>query len=169
MTQLIRPASSAASVTMGKTIGEGNLDLVRPYAYRLQLIFLGLGVLTGGLLFLCRDAILSLYAVSPQTRDLAAQFLTVLSVCALGSCYEYPVEAGIVGGGGNTRFAAIMDNSFMWLFTIPLACLSAFVWELPPVATFIFLKADQVIKCIPNAIYCNRFTWVRQLTRQEDN
>lgn len=162
-------ASSAASVTMGKTIGEGNLSLVRPYAYRLQLIFLGLGVLTGGLLFLCRDAILSLYAVSPQTRDLAAQFLTVLSVCALGSCYEYPVEAGIVGGGGNTRFAAIMDNSFMWLFTIPLACLSAFVWELPPVATFIFLKADQVIKCIPNAIYCNRFTWVRQLTRQEDN
>lgn len=158
-------ASSAASVTMGKTIGEGGLALVRPYAYRLQVIFLCLGTASAALLFVCKDAILSLYAVSPETRALASQFLTVLSVCTIGTCYEYPVEAGIVGGGGNTKFAAIMDNGFMWLFTIPLAYLSAFVWCFPPIVTFCFLKADQIIKCIPNAIYCNRFTWVRELTR----
>ncbi len=158
-------ASAAASVTMGKTVGEGGLKLVRPYAYRLQGIFLVLGAASGLLLFLCKDAILSLYAVSPETRALASQFLTVLSVSTVGSCYEYPVEAGIVGGGGNTKFAAIMDNSFMWLFTIPLSFLSAFVWQFPPVVTFCFLKADQILKCLPNAIYCNRFTWVRQLTR----
>ena len=158
-------AASAASVTMGKTIGEGNLQLVRPYARRLQLIFLCLGLISGGLLFLCKDAILTWYAVSPETRGLASQFLTVLSITTVGSCYEFPVESGIVGGGGNTKFAAIMDNSFMWLFTIPLAALSAFVWKLPPVATFWFLKLDQLLKCIPNGIYCNRFTWVRELTR----
>ncbi len=158
-------ASSAASVTMGKTVGEGNLRLVRPYARRLQLIFLGLGVVSAALLFACKGVILSFYAVSQETRNLADQFLTVLAVCTIGSCYEYPVESGIVGGGGNTKYAAIIDNSFMWLFTIPMAYLSAFVWNLPPVMTFIFLKADQILKCIPNAIYCNRFTWVRQLTR----
>ena len=158
-------AASAASVTMGKTIGEGNLHLVRPYARRLQLIFLCLGLISGGLLFVCKDAILALYAVSPETRDLASQFLTVLSITTVGSCYEFPVESGIVGGGGNTKFAAIMDTSFMWLFTIPMAALSAFVWKLSPVTTFWFLKLDQLLKCIPNGIYCNRFTWVRELTR----
>jgi Na+-driven multidrug efflux pump len=56
----------------------------------------------------------------------------------------------------------------MWLFTIPLSYLSAFVWNFPPVVTFGFLKADQIIKCLPNGIYCNRFTWVRQLTRGEE-
>jgi Na+-driven multidrug efflux pump len=55
----------------------------------------------------------------------------------------------------------------MWLFTIPLSYLSAFVFGFPPVVTFCCLKADQVIKCIPNGIYCNRFTWIRQLTREE--
>ncbi len=158
-------ASAAASVTMGKTIGEGRLDLVRPYTRRLQVIFLVTGLISGGALYLCKDLIISLYAVSAETRELASQFLTILAVCSVGSCYEYPVEAGIVGGGGNTKFAAIMDNSFMWLFTIPLASLSAFVWQFPPAVTFAFLKADQLIKCIPNAIYCNRYTWVRQLTR----
>ncbi len=161
-------ASYAASVTMGKTVGDGKLDLVRPYARRLQLIFLWLGMISGGLLFVCRDAILSLYSVSAETRALARQFLTVLSVTTVGSCYEYPVEAGIVGGGGNTKFAAIMDNGFMWLFTIPAAYLSAFVFGFSPVITFCCLKADQVIKCLPNSIYCNRFTWVRELTREEE-
>lgn len=162
-------AAAAASVTMGKTIGEGRLDLVRPYTRRLQLIFLALGLISGTALFLCKDLIISLYAVSAETRALASQFLTILAVSSVGSCYEYPVEAGIVGGGGNTKFAAIMDNSFMWLFTIPMASLSAFVWNLPPVVTFLFLKADQLLKCIPNGIYCNRYTWVRQLTRDRDD
>jgi Na+-driven multidrug efflux pump len=160
-------ATNASSVTIGKTIGEGNLQLVRPYARSLQCIFLVLGGAAGLLMFLTKDWIISLYAVSDETARLASQFLTVLSVAAVGGCYEYPVEAGIVGGGGNTKFAAIMDTSFMWLFTIPLSYLSAFVFGFPPVVTFCCLKADQVIKCIPNAIYCNRFTWIRQLTREE--
>jgi putative MATE family efflux protein len=160
-------ATNASSVTIGKTIGEGNLQLVRPYAKSLQCIFLLLGSISGLAMFLTKDWIISLYAVSEETARLASQFLTVLSVAAVGGCYEYPVEAGIVGGGGNTKYAAIMDTSFMWLFTIPLSYLSAFVFEFPPVVTFCCLKADQVIKCIPNGIYCNRFTWIRQLTREE--
>jgi putative MATE family efflux protein len=159
-------ATNASSVTIGKTIGEGNLQLVRPYAKSLQCIFLVLGSAAGLLMFLTKDWIISLYAVSEETAQLASQFLTVLSVAAVGGCYEYPVEAGIVGGGGNTKFAALMDTGFMWLFTIPLSYLSAFVFEFPPVVTFCCLKADQVIKCIPNGIYCNRFTWIRQLTRE---
>jgi Na+-driven multidrug efflux pump len=140
---------------------------VKPYARSLQCIFLVLGAISAVLILLCKNWIISFYNVSAETAHLASQFLTVLGIASLGSCYEYPVEAGIIGGGGNTKYAAIMDTSFMWLFTIPMSYLSAFVWNLPPVVTFMFLKADQVIKCIPNAIYCNRFTWIRQLTRDE--
>lgn len=160
-------ASAAASVTIGKTIGEGNVDLVKSYAKRLQLIFVLNGIIAGLLILLVKEPILNLYAVSDETRKLASQFLTVLAITTVGSCYEYPTEAGIVGGGGNTKFAAIMDNSFMWLFTIPLSYLSAFVFEFSPVVTFCCLKADQLLKCIPNAIYCNRFTWIRDVTREE--
>jgi hypothetical protein len=39
------------------------------------------------------------------------------------------------------------------------------VFGFPPVVTFCFLKADQLLKCIPNAIACNRYKWVKQLTR----
>ena len=43
-----------------------------------------------------------------------------------------------------------------------------FVFRFPPVVTFCFLKADQLLKCIPNAIVCNRYRWVRTLTRDDE-
>ncbi len=158
-------SANVASVTTGKTIGEGRLHMVRSYAKTMQGIFLLIGVIFGGLMFLLKDAIVGLYAVSEETKAMAVSFLTVLSVTTIGSCYEYPVEGGIIAGGGTTEYTAIMDNLFMWLFTIPCAYLSAFVFQFPPIVTFCFLKADQVLKCLPNAIVCNRFRWVKTLTR----
>ena len=157
-------SANVASVVMGKTVGQGRIHMIRPYAKTMQAIFLLIGLTFGILLFLFKDAIVSLYAVSDETKSLAIGFLTVLSVAIVGSCYEYPVEGGIIAGGGNTTYTALVDNLFMWLFTIPSAYLSAFVFRFPPLVTFCFLKADQLLKCLPNAIVCNRFRWVRVLT-----
>jgi len=157
--------SNAAQVTIGKTVGEGDISAVKRYSKRLQLIFLIVGVLTGIGIFSFKGLIVSLYSVSPVTANLAVQFLTVLAVTTIGTCYEFPVEGGIIAGGGNTAYQGWVDILFMWLFTIPSAAISAFVFGFPPVVTFAFLKADQILKCVPNAIVCNRFKWVRILTR----
>ena len=159
--------ASASAVTMGKTIGEGKMHLVRPYARAFQLIFIIIGVLSGLLLFLFKEIIVDFYAVTPETRELTISFITILSITTAFSCYEYPTMSGIIAGGGETRYAAFVDNGFMWLFTIPLSVLSAFVFSWPPEITFICLKADQILKCIPNAIVCNRFRWIKTLTRDE--
>ena len=159
--------ANVASVVTGKTIGEGRLDKIRAYAKTMQGIFLCLGVTLGVLLFLFRKPIVGIYRISEETRALSLQFLAILSLTTLGSCYEYPVESGIISGGGSTKYPAIVDNLFMWLFTIPFSALSAFVFHFPPVVTYCFLKADQLLKCIPNGITVNRFRWVKILTRGE--
>lgn len=158
-------SSNVSSVMIGKTIGEGQLHLVRSYSKTMQGIYLIIGVVFGGLLFLLKDPIIGFYTVSDETKALASAFLTVLSITTIGTCYEYPVAYGIIAGGGVTNYAAWADNLFMWLFTIPFAFLSAFIFQWPPVITFVFLKADQLLKCIPHFIVCNRYRWVRILTR----
>lgn len=150
-------SAHAASVTIGKTIGAGRMDLVRPHARTLQLVFLCFGLATGALIFVCKDLIVGFYEISDETRDLTLSFLTVLSVTSVGTCYEFPVEGGIIAGGGDPKYQAIVDNLFMWLWTIPMAYVSAFVFHFPPLVTFIALKSDQILKCIPNGIRCNRF------------
>lgn len=157
--------ASASSVIMGKTVGSGAYHLVRPYSRTLQVVSVGMGLLIGGLIFLSRGLVLRVYVLSPETERLTTAFLTVLSVTCIGSCYEYTCESGIIAGGGNPKYAPLADNLFMWLFTIPSAYLSAYVFGAPPAVTFLFLKADQILKCIPNGIYCNSYRWVRNLTR----
>ena len=161
--------ANTASVVTGKTIGAGKLDKVKAYSKTMQDIFLLVGPFSGVMLFWCKDWIVNFYTVSPAVKAMAVDFMTVLSVASIGSCYEYPVEGGIIAGGGSTKYAAVVDNLFMWLFTIPSAALSAFVFQFPPVVTFAFLKADQILKCIPNCITCNRYRWVKRLTRGDSN
>ena len=157
--------TNVASVLIAKTIGAGQLNKVRVYSKTLQAIFIINGLIAGTLIFLCKDLIVSFYTVSAETKALAVSFLTVLSVSSIGTCYEYPVQSGIIAGGGSTKYQAYVDNLFMWLFTIPSAFLSAFVFNFPPVVTFCFLKSDQILKSIPNGITCNRYRWVHVLTR----
>lgn len=159
--------ANTSALVMGRTVGSGKIHLIKDYAQLLQFIFLCIGTFTGLCLFLGKEAIVNFYVVSEDTKVLAIQFLTILSITTAGSCYAYPVESGIIAGGGDTKFAAIVDNSFMWLFTIPLALLSAFIFEWSPLITFILLKTDQILKCIPNFIRCNNYKWVKDLTRQE--
>ena len=161
--------ANVASVVTGKVIGEGRFDMIRAYSKTMQAIFIIIGILSGALLFVCKDMIVSFYSISDETKSLALSFITVLSISTIGTCYEYPVESGIISGGGLTKYPAIVDNLFMWLFTIPSAFLSAFVFHFPPVVTFCFLKVDQLLKCIPNSITVNRYHWVRILTRESES
>ena len=99
----------------------------------MQGIFLLGGLFSGGMLFWCKDWIVNFYTVSPAVKAMAVDFMTVLSVASIGSCYEYPVEGRRSSpAAASTKYAAVVDNLFMWLFTIPSAPhLSAFVFQLP--------------------------------------
>lgn len=158
-------AANASSVIMGKTVGEGKFNMVRPYTKTMQMLFLFFGLSAGALMFIFKDLIVGFYAVEPETKRLAINFLIILSITTVGSCYEYPIMGGIIAGGGETKFPAIIDNVFMWGFTIPVSFLSAFVFKFSPEITFCCLKADQILKCITNGIVCNRYRWVKVLTR----
>ena len=69
LTVITYGSASAASVLIGKTIGEGNVGRVRQYAKTLQVLFVLIGAATGLVLFLCRDAVLLLYSgVSQEIR-----------------------------------------------------------------------------------------------------
>lgn len=161
--------SNAAAVVTGNAIGEGDMDALRRNTRSLQLMFFINGLIASAVINLVCGAFLSLYTLTPQTRRLASSFIRILSVTMIGTCYEYPVEIGIIQSGGHSRYALVVDTLFLCCVDIPLACLSAFVWHLPATATFFFIKIDQLLKCIPNSITVNRYGWVRKMTEKDGN
>lgn len=158
-------AASAASVVTGKTIGEGNLDLVKQYAKRMQKMFVLIGIISGIVLFAVRIPILELYELTPATKEMANTFLLILSVVIVGMSYQMPTNNGIIRGGGSPMFVVKMDLISIWCIVIPVSFFMAFVVQAPPAVVVCCLNADQIFKCIPAFIKSNYGNWIRELTR----
>lgn len=80
--------------------------------------------------------------------------------------YQMPTNAGILRGGGDTRFALVLDLVSFWAIVIPLSYLAAFRWHASPIVVVMLLNSDQVFKCIPAFLRVNHFRWVHSLTRE---
>lgn len=158
-------ASSAASVIIGKTVGTGDFVLVKTYTKRLQKLFLGMGVLSAGLLFFLRTPFLSLYDLQPETMKMTNTFLLVFCVVVLGMSYQMPTNTGIIRGGGNAIFVVKLDLISIWMIVLPLSFFMAFVVKASPVVVFCCLNADQIFKCVPTFLKANYGNWIRKLTK----
>ena len=157
-------AASTASVLTGRTIGRGNMKKVMEYARTMQVIFLGIGLMTSILLYFLRVPMLKLYDISPTTKDMANSFILVLCVTCIGSAYENPTITGIIRGGGSTRFDLITDTISIWGIVLPLSYAAAFLWKLPPVVVIAALNADQIFKCVPAFFKVNFGKWIHVFT-----
>ena len=159
-------ASSSAAILIGKAIGSREVDLVKSYAKTLQLLFVGIGIVTSSLLFFLRGPIVGLYSeITPETREMAMQFILILSITGFGTAYQMPTITGIIRGGGDAKFVFYNDLIHIWGIVIPLSLAAAFLLGWHPVAVLFCLNLDQLLKCIPAAVKANRYRWMKKLTR----
>jgi len=158
--------AGASSVIIGQTVGAGEYERVKKYARKLQVLFIIIGLISGGLLYIARDYIMLLYNVSEDTAVLAKKLMTVLSVTMIGTSYQMSSLTGIVRAGGSVYFVLINDLIFVWLIVIPSAMIAAFVLHASPVVVFACLKCDQILKCAVAVVKVNRFKWIKNLTRE---
>ena len=158
-------AASTASIIIGKTIGMGDIKVVKQYSIRLQKLFLGIGIVSGIILFFIRIPILNLYELSASTKEMANTFLLILSVVIVGMSYQMPTNNGIIRGGGNAMFVVKMDLVSIWMIVIPLSFIMAFVVKASPAVVVCCLNADQIFKCVPAFLESHYGNWKRKLTR----
>lgn len=159
-------AASTASVLIGKTIGTGNIPLVKHYSRVMQRMFVVIGLASGLLLFLIRIPVMSLYDLSPEAMDMMDTFLVILSVVCVGMSYQMPTNNGIIRGGGNAMFVVRMDLVSIWMIVIPLSFVMAFVVKASPAVVVCCLNADQIFKCVPAFLESHYGNWIRKLTRE---
>lgn len=157
-------ATSAASVIIGKTIGSGDIPMVRVNAKRLQKLFLIFGVVSGIILFFLRIPVLNLYNLQPETKEMANTFLIILSIVCVGMSYQMPTNNGIIRGGGNAMFVVKVDLISIWCIVLPLSFFMAFVVKVSPVIVVCCLNADQIFKCVPAFLEANYGNWIHKLT-----
>ena len=157
--------ASAVGLITGKTVGAGKVELMKEYARTTQVLFLGLGLVTGAAVFLIGRPFVGLYrGISPEASAHALSFARVLCVTLMGTCYQMPCLFGLVKSGGDISFVFRNDSIFVFLVVLPSAFLAAWLGA-PAWVTFACLKCDQILKCIVAVVKVNRFNWMKKLTR----
>ena len=144
---VIFATSRAASIIMGKIVGQGNKEKALQAGRTILLMSIVIGIIASGLLLLIREPIMLLYPnVSLETKSLAQSIITVLAIIFLVTGPENSTIVGILRGAGDTRFAFWTDALCMWCIGFPIGCLAAFVWKLPIVYVYFLLRCDIFIK-----------------------
>ena len=156
--------SGAVGIITGKTIGAGLEGKMREYAKTVQILFLGLGLLTGLCVYLLRDPFISLYAVSAAAVAESQAYINVLSVTLIGTCYQAACLFGLVKSGGDISFVFKNDFIFVFLVVLPSAFIATAL-HAPAWVVFACLKCDQILKCFVAVVKINRFNWMKNLTR----
>ena len=156
--------SSAVGIITGKTVGAGQYEKMKEYARTVQMIFLMVGVLSGGIVFLARDRFVSLYDVTPEALSFSKEFINVISVTIVGTCYQAACLFGLVKSGGDISFVFKNDTIFVFLVVLPSAMICQWL-DAPAWVVFAALKCDQILKCFVAVVKINRFNWMKNLTR----
>lgn len=155
------------SIVIGKTIGAGKREKVKEYARTVQLMFLGVGIVSGCLVFFGKELFLLMYrGISVEATATARLLMTVLSCTIVGTCYQACCLGSLVKAGGDTSFVFKNDTIFVFLVVLPSAIIASRLGA-PIWVVYLCLKIDQILKCIVAAIKVNRFRWIRELTNEK--
>lgn len=158
--------SSAVGVITGKTVGAGKYDLMKEYARTTQVIFLGWGLVMGGVITLLNGPFVGLYGgISPEAAAEATRFIRVLSVTFIGTSYQAASLFGLVKSGGDISFVFKNDTIFVFGVVLPSALIASH-FGAPAWVVFACLKCDQILKCIVAFFKIRRYDWMKKLTRE---
>jgi putative MATE family efflux protein len=162
---LIFGIANAAAVIVGKQIGAGDEKRARDYAGRLLRASVALGLLSAGLLLLIRDPMVGIYSVDGVTKGYARMMINVYSVVIMFQAFNTVNIVGVLRGGGDTRFAMIIDLSALWCVALPLGSLAGLVFNWPLPVVFFLLVSDEPAKFLVGVWRFRTGKWLQNVTR----
>ncbi len=157
--------SAATSVLVGKAIGEKKLDMAKTYARRMVLLSIVMTSCASAVMFSLRHVITDALTLGPTAKEYLLFMLAVLAVYNLCQSVTCPVIVGVLRAGGDTRFGLILEGSALWVGSILMGWIGAFILHLPVRTVFALLMLDEFIK-LPFAAWRYRSkVWLKDVTR----
>lgn len=101
----------------------------------------------------------------------ATGYLTVMifinAYYIIGQAMNTTVICGVFRSGEDSRFGFICDTIDMWVFSVPLGFISAFVLKLPPMWVYFLLCLDEFVKMPFVYKHYKSYKWLQNITRDD--
>lgn len=158
--------SAAASIMLGKEIGENKLDVAKKDASSIVRVTVFSGFISGFVLLLISPFVPGLVDIT-ETAIRYLQIMLYINIAyQMGQIINTVLIASIFRCGGNSKYGMVLDIICMWCFAVPLGLISAFVLKLPPLIVYVLMCTDEFAK-MPFAVHHYlKGGWIRNITRE---
>lgn len=143
---LFMGTGSAAAIQVGQALGAGRPAEARRlgdrYAWFSPLagLLVGLWLIPGGWLMPLA------FDLSPEARQTVTWLFWILAGVMPFKSAMHHLIIGVFRGGGDTRFALMLDLIGLWAVAVPLAALGVWVWGLPLPAIYALVVCEEIVK-----------------------
>lgn len=159
--------ANSASIMTGNVLGEGDAEKAQKQGYTFLILSVLLGILAGILILIFAPAIIGAYNITEETREIAFELMYSVAVMVIFQATQYTLTKGILRGGGDTKFLVFADIGFLWLLSLPLGYVSAFIWKMSPFWIYLFMKIDYIIKSVWCTFRMTGTKWIKKLAEPQ--
>ncbi len=154
---------NACAVMVGNRIGAGRKDEAYEIVRRVIILGMAFAMSVGLIVFLLRDVIVGLYALSPSGENNVRWLLLVMASTLWIRMFNFAIFIGALRAGGDTRFALIMEICSIWLIGVPAAYVGAFVLNLPVYFVYLMVVLEEVAKAFVSVWRFRSRKWIHDL------
>ncbi len=156
-------SASVAAIMIGHAIGAGRLEEAYQIGKRILFINLAGSFCIGMILVAARSWVVTLYQVEDTTRAAAASIILVGGLFFWLRSQDAIFIVGILRGGGDTRFSAILDVGGIWLASIPCVAIAVLALRLPPHWVYAAMLSENLVKAVGGAIRFVSRRWIKRI------
>lgn len=161
--------ANVAVVVIGKEIGAGREKRGLLYARRLCVVSLITGVILAVVLAITSPIVLTVFKVSEEVLRNSLRILYVYSALMPLRVFTVILVVGILRGGGDAKYGAIVQGITLWGIGIPLSFVAAFILHLPIYLVVSVTAAEEIVKCIIVVRRYRSNKWINNIVNQVSN
>lgn len=162
---------SAASVMIGKSIGQGKIERGLLDSKRFMIIVPVLAVIISVLIVIFRRQLVSIFNmgnnISDTTLKTAITLMLIYAIAFPLRMMPYLEVVAIFRSGGDTVTGAKYELICLWLLSVPATAIAVYVLKMPFIAAFALMY---IFEDIPKNILCMKFylseKWIKPVTRE---
>ena len=157
--------AGSAGIYIGKSIGAGKMEQAKADSKRAMILMVITGLFGGLIIFSVSPLVLQVADLSETAMKYLKIMLYINSVYVMGSAVNATMITGIFRAGGDSKFGMICDFIDMWLYSVPLGFLAAFVFKFPPMVVYALLCTDEFVKWPWVFGHYRSGKWLNNITR----
>ena len=157
---------NAAGILIGKLVGAEENEQAYTVSKKLCIMNMVFALCISIVFVLVRPLVLIPYNITPEVYSETMKILFMTAVIMNVKALTFFFIVGVFRNGGDTKTAAVIDITSMWLVGVPLAIAVGVFFRLPLMAIYSCMMLEEFVKLI---FSIRRFTskkWIKNLVRQ---